>query len=267
MKKLQKLLKAVFLALKQPSLLNKVLDDTAVNKQEVIKKHGLRKGLPVIDIAELLPGLNGTIDHYSFLDGTSTPLDLLLLKLLAKRFKECSYLEIGTWRGESVANVASSAKSCVTINLPDKMMRKKGLPEKYIELHRFFSKNIPTIRHIQADSKTFDFNSLNEKYDLIFIDGDHHYESVVSDTRNAFRLLKDEGSVIVWHDYGNTPEDIRWDVLKGILDGTPEGKRGNLFRVSNTLCAIYTTEKIKSEDGDYPQAPNKHFKINIEVVK
>lgn len=267
MNKLQKLFKAFFLILKQPSLLNKILDDADVNKQEVIKNHQLTKGFPCIDIIDLIPELHEEVEPYSFLDGTSTPLDLLLLKALAKKFKDCNYLEIGTWRGESAANVAAVAKNCVTINLSDETMREKGYTEMYIELHRFFSKDKTNIKHIQADSLKFDFKSLNEKFDLIFIDGDHHYESVVSDSKNAFGLLRNEHSMIVWHDCGNTPEDIRWDVLKGILDGTPPEKRTNLFRVSNTLCAIYTTEKIRSAYREFPQTPNKHFKIDIRAAK
>ena len=39
MSKINKLLKAVSLILKQPSLLNKVMDDIDVNKQEVIARH------------------------------------------------------------------------------------------------------------------------------------------------------------------------------------------------------------------------------------
>jgi glycosyltransferase involved in cell wall biosynthesis len=73
----------------------------------------------------------------------------------------------------------------------------------------------------------------------VFVDGDHSREGVEIDTRNAFKLLRDDQSVIVWHDYGFTPERINWDVFAGILDGCPEERRGDLYQVSNTLCAVY----------------------------
>ena len=267
MKKLKKLIKAILLIVKNPALLNIVLDDADVNKEQVIKKYNLPLGFKTIDITELLPNFNETIEPYSSLDGGSTPVDLALLKGLAKSKTDCMYFEIGTWRGESSAIVASAAKQCVTLNLPDAEMLKMGLDKKYVESHRFFSKDLKNVTHIQANSQTFDYCSLNQKFDLIFIDGDHHYESVKNDTANAFKLLKDDDSMIVWHDYGNNPTDIRWDVLRGVLDGTPLEKHSSLFRVSNTLCAIYTTKQLKSEYIEHFSAPSKFFSITLKSLK
>jgi predicted O-methyltransferase YrrM len=265
MNKLSKLLKAITLIIRQPALLNKVLDDADVNKQQVIETYNLPKGLKTIDIRDLLPDFSETVEPYCSIDGGSTPFDLALLKGLAKRKTDCTYFEIGTWRGESAANVASIAKQVITLNLPDEEMLKIGLDKKYVGLHRFFSNGLKNVTHIQANSQTFDYNSLNQKFDLIFIDGDHHYESVKNDTTNAFKLLKDENSIIVWHDYGNNPSDIRWDVLRGILDGAPNEKRNNIYRVSNTLCAVYTAGIIKAEYFEPFSDPEKFFSISLKV--
>ncbi len=266
MNKLKKLFKAVLLIIKNPALLNKVLDDENVNHEQVIKKYNLPHGLKTIDINDLLPDFNETIEPYCSLDGGSTPIDLALLKGIAKRKPECMYFEIGTWRGESAANAASAAKTCVTLNLPDEKMLQMGLDKNYVGLHRFFSKDLKNVKHIQADSQTFDYSSLNQKFDLIFIDGDHHSESVKNDTANAFKILKDTDSIIVWHDYGNTPNDIRWDVLQGILDGTPSEKRSNLYHVSNTLCAIYTSRKINAVYIRPFSQPEKYFSISVKSL-
>ncbi len=267
MNKISKLFKAISLILKQPALLNKVLDDDNVNKSEVVKKYSLTNGLKTIEITDLLPGFNITVEPYAALDGGSTPIDLALLKGLAASKPDCNYFEIGTWRGESVANVASVAKKCVTLNLPDETMLSMGMDKKYVDLHRHFSKDLSNIIHLQGNSLSYDYPSLNQKFDLIFIDGDHHYESVKSDTINAFKLLKDEQSIIVWHDYGNNPGDIRWDVFRGILDGSPSDKIPNLYRVSNTLCAIYTQQKLIAEYPLNNSIPRKHFSINVQAVK
>ncbi len=265
MNKLFKLLKALGLILKQPSLLNILLDNSAVNKQEVIKSYNLPQGLKTVDINHLLPNFNETVEPFSYLDGGSTPIDLALLKGLAKSKKECMYFEIGTWRGESVANVANVAKHCTTLNLPDEDMLKMGLNRGYVALHRFFSKDLKNVTHLQGNSKEFDFASLNQKFDLIFIDGDHHYESVKTDTTNAFKLLKDQESIIVWHDYGNNPTDIRWDVFRGIMDGTPKDKRSCLYRVSNTLCAIYLPGSVESKYIVPFSPPDNYFSISIKA--
>jgi predicted O-methyltransferase YrrM len=267
MSKAGKLFKAISLILKQPSLLNKVLDDENVNHEAVIAEHNLPKGLPSVDITGLLPAMNITVEPYAALEGGSTPIDLALLKGLAASFPSCSYFEIGTWRGESVANVASVASRCVTLNLPDETMMSMGLDKEYISLHRYFSKNLKNVEHLQGDSLRFDYKAHEKQYDLVFIDGDHHYESVKSDTANAFRLLKDEHSIIVWHDYGHDPQDVRWDVLRGILDGTPADQRKYLYRVSNTLCAIYTRRPLKAAYKKTFEAPEKHFSITVKTVK
>ena len=265
MSKLSKLIKAISLIIKQPSLLNKVLDDDEVNKNEVVKKYNLEKGLKSVDITELLPNFDITVEPYAALDGGSTPIDLALLKGLAASKSNCDYFEIGTWRGESVANVASVAKNCVTLNLPDSTMLEMGLDRKYVDLHRHFSNTLKNVTHLQGNSLSYDYIRMNQKFDLIFIDGDHHYESVMSDTKNAFMLLKDENSIIVWHDYGNNPSDIRWDVLRGILDGTPSDKIQHLYRVSNTLCAIYSKNVKAAEHVVNYDVPKKHFAISVKV--
>lgn len=265
MNKIKKFIKAIVLILKKPALLNKVLDDDDINKEEVIEKYNLPHGLKSVHISDLLPDFHETIEPFCYLDGGSTPIDLGLLKGLAKRKTDCTYFEIGTWRGESAANVASVAKQVVTLNLPDKEMLKMGLDKKYIDLHRFFSNDLQNVKHIQANSQTFDYTSLNQKFDLIFIDGDHHYESVKNDTINAFKILKDKNSIIVWHDYGNNPSDIRWDVLRGILDGAPKEKRGNLYRVSNTLCAIYINSPVNAQYIESFSVPDKFFSISLKV--
>lgn len=265
MSKASKLFKALSLILKQPSLLNKVLDDADVNKNEVVKKYKLDKGLKTVDISELLPNFDVTVEPYAALDGGSTPIDLALLKGLAASKTNCDYFEIGTWRGESVSNVASVAKNCVTLNLPDETLLQMGLDKKYVEMHRFYSKNLKNVTHLQGNSLAYDYRSLNQKFDLIFVDGDHHYESVKSDTQNAFSLLKDENCIIVWHDYGNDPSDVRWDVLRGILDGTPSDKIKDLYRVSNTLCAIYYKGVKNAEYIPDNTTPKKHFSITVKA--
>jgi hypothetical protein len=66
----------------------------------------------------------------------------------------------------------------------------------------------------------------------------------------------------------NTPEDIRWDVLHGILEAVPEQFRKNLYRVSNTMCAIFTRENIKSNFSEFPpQTPRHEFSVHVVKSK
>ncbi len=267
MNKLQKTLKALGLIIANPYLLNAVLDDENVKKKYVASTYNLPDGLPTVDILDIFPGFDDTVEPYSFLDGGSLPTDLALLKGLAKKMNCKDYFEIGTWRGESVAVVAPFAERCTTMNLPDDVMEKMGLDKEYIHMHRFFSKDIPNVDHLQANSLTYNFTQLHKKFDLVFIDGDHHSESIRSDTENAFKLLKDEHSVIVWHDYGIGTETVRWNVLAGIMDGCPADKRNNVYHVSNTLCAFYTNEVFKTSMKKPNQKPEKYFSVKVKGVR
>ncbi|HOY32803.1 MAG TPA: class I SAM-dependent methyltransferase [Bacteroidales bacterium] len=264
MNKIIKVFTALGLIMRKPYLLNHIIDDEQVKQNYVSRKYKLGGGLPVVDLTEFVPA-EEEIFPYSFLEGSSLPTDFALLRGICRKNKVEDYLEIGTWRGESIANVAPMVNNCTTINLPDEVMRKAGLDEAYIGMHRFFSKDLPNVTHIQADSMTFDFNSLHKKFDLIFLDGDHHTEAVASDTRNAFRLLKDENSVIVWHDYGLGTETPRYNVFSGILDGCPEECIPHLYHVSNTLCAIYSRKKLPRSFTVPNSAPKFTFALNIQT--
>jgi predicted O-methyltransferase YrrM len=232
----------------------------------VARKYNLPQGLPTVDISEFLSETED-IAPYSFLEGSSLPTDFALLRSICRRNQAEDYLEIGTWRGESVANVAPFVQHCYSLNLPDETMRQMGLDEDYINMHRYFSKDIPNITHLQADSQTFDFASINRMFDVIFLDGDHHTESIARDTQNAFRLLKDDNSVIVWHDYGLGTETTRFNVLAGILDGCPPESIKHLYRVSHTLCAIYTKKELKASFVKADTRPEISFEVSLKIKK
>ncbi len=229
---------------------------------------GLKDGLPTVDLLGLFPTINEeVITPYTYLTGTSDITDLLILKLLSKKYKDCSYLEIGTWRGESLANVSKVAKDCISLNLSDKDLKKIGYSDKYISLQRFFSKNLKNVKHIQADSHTFNFLKLNKKFDLIFIDGDHRYEGVKKDTENAFKLLKNKDSIIVWHDCKENSEIVNWAVLAGVLDGCPSEKRKGLYAISNSKCVIYSSKKLPAKFLTTPQIPQTNFSVKISAKR
>ena len=266
MTKLGKIFHIIRNVINQPKILLLLADNAFIFKKKILKKYP-QTSLPVVDILDIIPKLNETIQPYSYLEGGSTAIDLVLLKSLAKQFKPCNYLEIGSWRGESVANIVETGADCTIINLSEDEMQAMKLPTGYIKQHHLYSKDLANIHFIHHNSHTFDYSSLNKKFDLIFVDGDHHYDSVKKDTQKVFNLLRDDNSIIVWHDYGKTPESIRYDVFAGILDGLPSSEHKNLYHVSNTLCAIYTKQKLNTQPLSYPTQPNKVFEINIKAKK
>jgi len=263
MNKLNKAIKAIIEILKNPVLLNNVLNDDSV-WGNYNKKNYNKIALPLVDINQFSTNFSETLNHFAFLDGGSLPTDIALLKILSKRFNTCKYFEIGTWRGESVVNVAEVASECYTLNLSKEEILALGLKESYADLHGFFSKGKKNITHLTGNSLTYDFAALNKKFDLIFIDGSHHYDDIKNDTEKIFKHLVHEQSIIVWHDYAYNPERVRPEVMAAILDGTPPEFRNNLYHVSNSMSAIFTREKLVTKDFISPSTPNKTFKITLE---
>ena len=245
-----------------------VMEGIRVRQQEYFRKKTISayniERLQTIDLLDLFPSLNENIDTYSFLAGTSLITDLILLKSLARRYDSCAYLEIGSWRGESLVNMFDVTDDCTSLTLSNTEMKAMKFSDGFIAAHGFFSDHIETITKIEHNSHTYDFNQLNKKFDLIFVDGDHSYEGVLNDSQKVFPLLKNEKSIIFWHDYGFDTENVRHSTLKAILDGIPGNKHKNLYHISNTMCAVYIEGlNIPTVQTLFPSYPNKRFSLKI----
>jgi predicted O-methyltransferase YrrM len=265
--KIEKACRALKLIFKHPYLLNLVLESEDVYKKKVSENYGLGDGLPLLHLETLFPGFQETVSPYAYLSGATMPIDIALLKSLARRQNAQSYFEIGTWRGESVANVAAVVPQCVTLNLSREEIVALTGDERYADAHARFSKHLDNVTHLQGNSQTFDFTPHRHHYDMVFIDGDHHSEAVKRDTQTAFELLRDEKSVIVWHDYGYDPETIRWSVLSAIWEGTPEAKRQHLYQVANTMCAVYIPESFQTEKLTPHATPKHYYEVSLRSVE
>lgn len=265
MKRLRKALSAIFKIIRNPWLLNNVIADDSNWKNYLILNHDNLSSLPVIELDQLTTEFSESLDTFGFLDGGSLPTDIMLLKILCKRFKDCRYFEIGTWRGESVINVADLCKDCYTLNLSKEELLQSGVHEKYANLHGFFSKQNAKIIHLQGNSLNYNFESLGNKFDVVFIDGDHHYDFVKNDTSKVFNHLIHDHSIVVWHDYAYSPEKVRPEVLAGILDGLDPLHRKYLYHVANTMCAVYIKQEFITSRLESPMTPKKKFRIKLDM--
>ena len=137
-----------------------------------------RKPLPEIE-AELI---KFGIDNYI------TTGDIRLFYRLASALPPGSQiLEIGTNRGRSTRIFAMAAPDCniVTVDKFDLWDNSLSQPEN--------------IRRLIMDSSEVAGRLLGG-YDLIFIDGDHLRDGVLSDINNCIPLLSEKG-IVIFHDY------------------------------------------------------------------
>ena len=267
MGKIGKAFKALWWIARKPVLLNRVLTDEDSWQKEVDKIYGLPKGLPLVEMNQLIGSESLSLGPMTFLDGGSLPTDMMLLAGLAEGIKDCAYFEIGTWRGESVTTLSSRTKSCHTLCLTDSEMRRLGMHEKTIESHRLFSKDLENVVQLRGDSRSFDFKGLNQKFDLIFVDGDHHYDFVRSDTQKIFENLVHDKTVVVWHDYGFHPDQVRFEVMAAILDGVGSDRANRVYHVAHTKSAIYTGKSYPSRPADFPEIPEEFYTLELNRKK
>jgi predicted O-methyltransferase YrrM len=265
MNKALKALKALWWVARRPVLLNRVLADPEQWEKYVKGKYPFAEGLPVIGMDRLIGSGTVSLGPMTFLDGGSLPTDMMLLAGLAEGIPGCTYFEIGTWRGESAAIVASRALSCHTLSLTDREMQRMGVPDPIIRSHRLFSEGIGNITHLRGDSRYFDFAALDMKFDLVFIDGAHQYDFVLSDTKKVFEHLAHENTVVVWHDYGTHPDQVRFEVMAAILDGAGPERAERIYHVAHTKSAVFTGKTYPSKPAEFPVIPEEYY--NLELTR
>jgi predicted O-methyltransferase YrrM len=101
-------------------------------------------------------------------------------------------VEIGTWWGLGAERILEMSPGCQVITI-DYQDRKSERPPE-------LGSPDPAITYLVEDSRTVRLPA--DWYggtDLVFVDGDHQRDGVVSDTRLALSLVA-PGGMIIWHD-------------------------------------------------------------------
>lgn len=175
--------------------------------------------VPSVAIEELLQQpLVPVLYEPGIANGNIQVQELVFICSLVHQLQPQSCFEIGTFDGRTTLNVAANAgpdARVYTLDLPRAAMRSTALPleedEKlYIDKDliggRFAGTEFASrITQLCGDSAAFDFGPYEGKQDFVFVDGSHSYEYVLSDSRAALKLLRPDGGIILWHDYGIWP--------------------------------------------------------------
>lgn len=133
--------------------------------------------------------------------GSISILETQVLCMLARGINAKRVLEIGTMLGKTAVNIAHNLAEdghVYTLDLPEQ--RCKHDLGKHVRENEDASYKITLLC---GDSKEFDFSPYYDHIDLMFIDGKHTYEYVLSDSENAVRCVR-SGGFIVWHDFDHT---------------------------------------------------------------
>ena len=206
-----------------------------------LRRDGAWPSLPFESIFPEFQGNRITIEHIPE-PGMFNPVDeLAYLALITALLQPKIVFEIGTYRGRTALNFAlNSSPSCrvYTLDLPpdspttaannaadQKLIgradpgvdyRHKGGSEKITQLY--------------GNSVTFDYTPYVAQADLVFVDGGHDFETVLSDTQNALRIVR-PGGVVLWHDFANYGDYN--DVTRAVLQCVPA------VQIEHTQLAIH----------------------------
>ena len=227
-----------------PFLSRRKSDKHDVWKEYVGNNHSFKNGLQTIYLDTLFDREIYEVGPISHLNAGMLPTDLALLRGLSSLYNNCSYFEICKRRSESIGTMAKVARECYSLNRPAGEIRKKGIRTSYMYMMGNYSRAQNNVVMLSGDSRYYDFTSLGRRFDIIFINSGRGYDRILNDTRKTFEYLTHDDSVVVWHDYSYFPEEIRYEVLAGILDGTDTAHREQLFFVSKTKCAIFLKENL-----------------------
>ncbi len=156
------------------------------------------------------------INSFDIPDSTGgvNPGDRRALFYLIRYFKPNSILEIGTHIGASTINIGSAVhqnqledkteSTLKTLDIRDvnsiseKPWMEYGTKKSPIEMIR--SLKYETFVEFIVDTSFNYFKTSNEKFDLIFLDGDHAAKTVYQEIPLALKQLN-KGGVILLHDY------------------------------------------------------------------
>jgi len=121
--------------------------------------------------------------------------------------KKLNILELGSFEGLStvffLTTLRHSNVYCVDPFIDFEENKDKDF-NKIFENFKYNTREFQNrIRLSKSTSDYFFENTNDEKFDLIYIDGNHRAENVFKDAKNSFKLLKDGGYIIF--------DDFLWD--------------------------------------------------------
>lgn len=228
----------------QPGLVNKIRPKTILKEIEDLYKTPINMQLyaPSSEIGSLTT-LESTmlicilkilkpklIFEYGTFLGYSTSI------FLKNTPSECKTISIDL--GKKIENVGNIDVGSILLNdkVNDDYLRIIQAKSGPIYVQDEIDKNNGRLELLYGDSKDISVEKIGieQKVNFVFIDGGHTYDIIESDTKNAFKMVKN--GIIVWHDYGSK---IHGDVTK-FVDTISTDKK--IFHIENTMLSFHIVE-------------------------
>jgi hypothetical protein len=228
-----------------------------VGTQRYLFEKGYLGKIPIRPISALYEEIISAIaiEHFDTdLEGL-TITELAVLSWIARNTAPDMVFEFGTADGRTTLNFAlNTYERCkiYTLDLPED--KRRVYHDREVEI--FGKDNFPVpfksrvgccflghsfsdkITQLYGDSTQFDYIPYHGQVDLIFIDANHDYPYVRSDSENALKMLSKRGT-IVWHDYPY------WEGVRRYLDGL-RADGLPLYRIQDTRLVCYSRHFVQN---------------------
>ena len=194
------------------STLSSKSPESVSKKRRSIQTNEINQLLP--DYASIPVNLSDVVCDYG-----EMPLEELevICKIVRNR-QPGTVFEIGTFMGKTTLCLAANSSARIyTLDLPPKGNENYAPPEMndpVIDVYpenpgaKFFDTTYATrITQLYGDSQSFDFCPYFGKMDAVIVDACHHYDFVLRDSMNAFKMIKPDG-IIIWHGYADNAPGV-----------------------------------------------------------
>tara|TARA_Y100000996_G_C22415937_1_gene599329 strand:- start:327 stop:902 length:576 start_codon:yes stop_codon:yes gene_type:complete len=135
--------------------------------------------------------------------------------------KTFAYLEIGSFEGLSALNVLYNYKNAKVFLIDlwsEANKNSEGLKVNFSEVEERFDKNLSEFSFLKIKSDSViamrQLAKENKKFDIIYIDGSHNGEDILSDAIEGFKLLNLNG-IIIFDDIVSTNQGISKQSFEG----------------------------------------------------
>ncbi len=157
--------------------------------------------------------------------GAGSFWDLTALVTIARHLQPKRIFEIGTGHGRTTLNLALNTPPDARIFTLD--ISDGPVVGKLFKGHPAAGK----IQTLTADSVAHDYSEFANNIELVLVDGNHGYDSVVADTKSAFGMVAPKG-IILWDDVHPA-----FDGVVRALKQRPEASQ--IRRIVGTKLAVY----------------------------
>lgn len=171
-------------------------------------------------------------------------------KYLKKYKKNFSYLEIGSYEGNSAMFLARNFESSIVYCVDNWNSTEEYGGQDFSLVEKNFDFNIKNLKNIIKIKKNSDTFFLENKifFDVIYIDGYHKDYQVLKDCRNAWKFLNPGGLLIcddyIWNFYKNINENPCYSINQFLNEIRKEKK---ILEVSKSQIFI----KKKNDKGNF----------------